>query len=214
MSRRREILNKMHKKRKSLYFLTPMYYDVNFINKKLIHPITERNDDKNFLIDVSFLVKGNDNTPKVVFSLENVDDETLTMDIYKLQLHHCFVEGDFGGENDEEVNIFLNIPKIWNEDFNKFIKGKYSEFSDAYKKHLTQIYGSSRASEKDGLGIDGLPAVHMYDVIYPTDEIRARFANVLGVNIKEIGHEIMEAPNIEIESWKSLKELEEVDKTR
>lgn len=207
MSKRREIIEKRNKKRKSLYFLTPMYYNVSFMNKKLIHPITERTDGNSFLIDVAFLIKGDDGEPKVVFSLDNVDDETLAMDIYKLQLHNCYSDGKYDGENDEEVNIFLNVPKIWKKDFNKFIDGKYSEFSDAYKKHLIQIYGEGTAD--DGLGKDGLPLVTMHDILYPTNEIKQKFADVLGVLVKDIGAEVFEAPDKEIESWKPLKELTE-----
>lgn len=195
MSLRREMLGKISVRRRSKTFLVPM----------LEMPLMHISEDKNYLIDVGFTTVG---YPQVVLVFDNIDYEPLRTDIYKLQNHYCCVDVEYG-DNDKEVIIYLNIPEEFRKDFDKFIEGRYTEFSDKYKELLVRTYGEGR---QEGFNSkDGLPNMSMYDVIYPEESVKSRLAESLStgnhrVNWKDI-KEVLDPPNKKYEVFKKAEDL-------
>jgi len=186
MSLRRKIIKQIGYKKKSEKFFLPL----------LGYNKCEYTD---YLIDLSIIF----NQYKFVIIFDNVDDEALSTMIYKLQNHYMFTEAQYD-DNNREVCLFFNIPTEYKNDFDLFVKGKYSKLSDNYKKLLTKVYGKGTmdgVSEKTGL-----PNISMYDVIYPTDKNKKQLGDILNVKYSLI-KEILSPPNIEFEEYKTIDEL-------
>lgn len=167
--------------------------------------LTHQNDNTNYLIDVSFVQIG---FPQLVLIFDNIDYTPLKEDIHRLSMKHCYVDSEYA-DDDKEICMFFDIPKEYKKDFELFTRGRYSEFSDKYKNVLCNIYGTKR--EKGISAKTGLPNVNMFDVIYPTDELRKLMGKQLNVNWRLI-KEVLDPPNIELEEFKTIEELYEEHK--
>lgn len=192
MSLRREINNKIEYKNKSKNFLLPM------LEVKL--------SDK-YLLDVGFIQGG---FPQIVIIFENVDHETLKMDIYKLQNMYLYVDACYD-DDDKEVCLFFDVPKEYLDDFDLFVQGKYSKFSEKFKQLLIRKFGNKRAT-----GINpknGLPTISMQSALYPVDSERRALANSLGVKLEYIT-EVLDPPNFKYEEYKSIEELKKLYERR
>lgn len=194
-SSRRKWLKNIDYIKKSKAFLFPM------LETSLMH----QNDNVNYLIDVSFMHVG---FPQIVLIFDNVDDVCLQEDIHRLSMKHCYVDSEYA-DDDKEVCMFFDVPKEFKKDFELFTRGKYSKFSDKYKTLLCNIYGTKR--EKGISPKTGLPNVNIFDVIYPTNELRKLMGKQLNVNWKLID-EVLDPPNIELEQFKTIEELYEEHK--
>ena len=124
--KRREWLKNIKYLKKSGIFLLPM----------LQTPIYS----EGWLIDVGFVQMG---FPQIVISFDNVDDVPLKEDVHRLSMNYCYVDSEYGDE-DKELHMFFDVPKEFKKDFELFTQGKYSEFSDRYKKILVDKYGNTR----------------------------------------------------------------------
>lgn len=164
-------------------------------------------EGKNYFIDLGFTTVG---YPQIVYVFDNIDYEPLKMDIYKLQVHSEFADIAYG-DDCKEIIVYMNVPKKFRTDFDKFLQGKYSEFSEEYKQLLVKKYGEGRQT-----GINPknkLPNVSVYDAICPgVDQIKlladclsARGSRVDWRDIKEIVSSI----DIDVEKFKTIEELEE-----
>lgn len=195
MSRRREILGSSSNTKKCKAFLGVM----------LEMPLTHVGNGKNYFIDLGFTLDG---YPQIVYMFDNIDYEPLSMDIYKLQNHHCFVDIEYA-DSDKEVVVYLDVPKEFRADFDKFIQGKYSEFSDKYKALLVKKYGEGRQEGTNPK--NGLPNRSMYDMIYPEPAQKKLLAESLSVKGSTINwrdiKEIVSPPDIEEERFKTIEEL-------
>lgn len=192
-SKRREWLKGVKKKSKA--FLFPM------LQTSLIH----QNKDINYLIDVSFIQIG---FPQIVLVFDNIDYIPLKEDIHRLSMHHCYIDVEYG-DDDKEVCMFFDVPVEFKKDFELFTQGRYSQFSDKYKKVLTNIYTTKRDSGVSPSTM--LPNVSMYDVLYPTNDLKKLMAKQLSTNNHIVDwtmiNEVLDPPNIELEEFKTIEEL-------
>lgn len=145
----------------------------------------------------------NEEEPKLVIIFDNIEDIDLNLQIYKLKKYYTFEK--ISTINDEIV-VILKIPDVYIKDYNKFLQGKYSTFSEDYKKTLMKIHGSKGLS---GVNEKGLPLVSIYDVINPSKDKIRELENILGVK-KGIIKEIYDIPNLDLEYYKSIKELKKI----
>jgi len=189
MSQRRRINELIKYKKKAKNFILPMLG---------IPPVQY----EPYLIDCNIITEG---FPKVVVIFDNIDDEPLKMLIYKLQSDYLFLDCEYG-DDDKEVILFFDIPKEFKKDFECFIKGAYSQFSDAYKNKLT-TYFRKETCEDWGL-------VSMWDTIYPKEHKRIQIAEKYGAKLEDI-KELISSPDLEHEIYRTIEELKEAyDKAR
>lgn len=194
MSTRRKIIDEFQIRKKSRLFIPPM------LKTRLYH---ESKDSH--LIDVSLY-----ESDKFVLTFDNVDYEPLKMDIYRLQNHSSFCDIDFGDDN-KEINLLMKVPEEFKTDFDKYLEGKYSKFSKHYKILLTNKYNDER---KQGFNDrNGLPNLSVFDVIYPNEDCREKLAQSLSIGSSIVKFdenadiELIDAPNREVEDFKTVEEL-------
>jgi hypothetical protein len=196
VGKRKEWLNKIDYKKKCKMFLLPM------LNTSLYH---NNVDGVNYLIDVSLVQMG---FPQMVVTFDNVDYIPLKEDIHRLSMSSEYVDSEYG-DDEKEVNMFFDVPKIYKKDFELFTQGLYSQFSVGYKELLERVHGSKR---NNGISPEtSLPNVNIYDVIYPTDDLKKLMAKQLStanhhVDWKNI-NEVLDPPKIELEEFKLVEEL-------
>ena len=178
-------------KNKSRLFLLPM------LGIKLLHINKEREID--YLIDVNFLQIG---FPQIILIFDNFDYEPLKEDIYRISNISEYIDCEYS-DDDKEVVLFFDVPLKFKKDFELFVKGKYSKFSENYKKVLIEEYKSYRNT---GLNKFNLPKVSIYDAIYPLESTRRMIADELEQNI-ELIEEVLDAPNLDKEEFKYIDEL-------
>lgn len=111
--------------------------------------------------------------------------------------------------NDDEIIYKFNILSEDYYIYDLFVQGKYSEFPENYKKALTDIYGREVNREDY--------KVTEYNVLYPQDYKRKQIAKRLSFGKDSVIdwtmiHEVLDAPNLEYESYKTLQELKELNK--
>lgn len=181
MSKRREICKTIDYKGKAKNFILPM----------LGVPISQFSP---YMIDCNII---NEGFPKIVVIFDNIDDEPLKMLIYKLQSDYLFLDCEYD-DDDKEVVMFFDIPKEFKKDFEAFVGGKYSKFSEDYKKRLTLYFGK-KTCEEAGL-------VTMWDTINPTDKKRQEIADKYDISIDSI-KELISIPNLEHEIYRTIEEL-------
>lgn len=181
MSFRRDIIESRDYKRKSKLFLLPM----------LDYPLDEYEP---YLIDCNVVL----DPGKLVVIFDNLDDDPLSMLVYKLQSSYLYLDSNFD-DDDKEVVMFFDIPKEFKEDFIRFTQGKYSEFSDKYKKKLISFFGKETSSV--------YAQFSMYDALYPTEEKRKERAGDLGYDQWEDIKELFSIPTLEYEEYKSIEDL-------
>lgn len=193
MSLRREINRTLNYKRKTKNFLLPL----------LETPLIHTNKDTNYLIDVLTVQSG---FPQIVTIFDNIDYEPLSMDIYRLNNNSLYIDSNYDDDN-KEVCLFFDIPREYRNDYELYIQGKYSQFSDKYKQLLVKTYGSGRLNTYSE--ITGLPHVSIYDAIYPTDEKRKAIASSLKCSVDDIV-EVLSPPDMEFEEYKTIEQLKEL----
>lgn len=181
MSLRRQIIKDRDYKRKSKLFILPM----------LDYSLDEYEP---YLIDCNIDLK--DNTIVVIF--DNLDDDPLSMLIYKLQSSYLYLDSKFD-DDDKEVVMFFEVPKEFKKDFIKFTQGKYSEFSEKYKKKLIGLFGKETSSV--------YAQFSMFDALYPTEEKRKERAEDLMYDKWEDIKELFSVPKLEFEEYKCIDDL-------
>lgn len=107
-------------------------------------------------------------------------------------------------EDTDEILLSFKIPERHHDNYDLFKKGKYSEFDNEFKKLITNYFGNKT--------IKDTYHVTEYNAIYPQDFKKKQIAERLyepkdikeGLkNIKEV----LEAPDMEKETFKSLQQL-------
>lgn len=107
-------------------------------------------------------------------------------------------------EDLDEIVLEFDIPDKYHDDFYLFVEGKYSKFSLDYKSVLMKYFGTR--------GIAKGHKVNEFDTIYPKTYKKLELAKVL-YDKKDITEgvknivEVLEAPDIEKETFKTLTEL-------
>lgn len=203
MSTRRKIIkdNKLYggKSTKATHFLLPFYgWGKAFYT--------------DYLISVN--IKDDLKEPRIIFIFDNIDEDSLLTQIYKLTNHHCYEDSWYDDDN-KEVIVSMKIPKEFIKDYRLFLEGKYSKFSDKYKEILTKIYGRGvhplfEINEKgERIGFSKTAhKVTVFEAITPTNDKRIAIGRRLGINLPEDA-EVFDRVNIEEESYLSIKELKE-----
>lgn len=137
----------------------------------------------------------------VILNNEDSEFEPLTALIYRLTNDSLFSES-YTDNEDKEIILTFDLTKGWLSDLNKFKKGAYSKFSDVLKRKLVKYYGEGSSTDHKST---------IYDSIYPTDEKKKLLISFLGVDVpvSELT-EVMDKPNLEIEQYKNLKQLQEI----
>lgn len=111
-------------------------------------------------------------------------------------------------EHDDEIVVYFNIPKENHDNFDLFIKGKYSKFSNNYKKVIESFYG--------GLYNKDSYYVYEMDVIHPSEwkrlQIAKRFYNDKEAKEKlNFITEVLDIPDLEKEKFRLLQDLETIN---
>ncbi len=152
--------------------------------------------DKNYLINCSINLEN----PKIMLILSNEDYEPITSLINRLTNDYHFSESWMDDEN-REIILSFDL-EDFNLDFRRFLKGRYSTFSEGLKKRLVKCYGTISAP--------GYKA-SVYDAIVPTEEKRKALAEYLGEGIKDLPNgEVLDIPSPQIEQYYTYKNLEEL----
>jgi hypothetical protein len=104
---------------------------------------------------------------------------------------------------DDEIDIFFKIPEEFKDDFDLYLLGKYSEFSDDFKAVLTSFFGIKTIKEGH--------TVSVHNTIYPEDFKRKLIAEHLSYKNSVIDYtlikEVLDRPNLDKERFKQLSIL-------
>jgi hypothetical protein len=123
----------------------------------------------------------------VVFRSKDLT-EKLDLEITRISTFHKRIEID-------EFFIYVYVPRPeYYDDYDKFIKGKYSKFSERYKKLLTVEYGKYKKGES--------VKTKIYKVIYPTKTEIDSLSKLLNVENKDLIEEVMSKPDLYEETFK------------
>jgi len=167
-------------------FLLPMIgYDRLFYSDELISA---------YIID--------DDKPKLAIVFENSDTVELQRCIEILGRNREFISMDYDDDN-KEVVLIMNIPKYYMIDYNMFIIGRYSKFSNAYKELLLDVHG-----RKTGNG----ECIMMVDALHPDLKARKYKADKMGCNPDDLPNgEVMSVPTISEEQYNKANQLKQVE---
>lgn len=111
-------------------------------------------------------------------------------------------------EEEDEMVIELAIHENYYNDFSLFIQGKYSEFSDVYKKIIVSYFGNKTI--KDSYHVTEYNTIHPQEFkkkqiaerLYEPKDLKEGLANI---------KEVLEIPNLEQETFKTIQELEQLN---
>ena len=109
----------------------------NFIFPMLDVDLIHVSKEHNYLIGV-YPIK---DKSQIVMVFDNIDFEPLKMDIYKLQNNPYYLDSKYD-DDDKEVCLLFNIPKEYVEDFERYLQGKYSQFSLCENYNLVEPHDS------------------------------------------------------------------------
>ncbi len=146
---------------------------------------------KNF---INFYIKDHKKR-KLVIVFEESEDEDFNIFISILAENPYFSQC---WNDDNELIIEMEIPITFHYDFQMFLEGKYSEFSDKFKNMLTRFYGKEQSANNK---------VTMYEVLYPSEEKRKLIANELDVDVKIMPNEVFSIPKLDDEKYLTIEEF-------
>lgn len=160
--------------------------------------------EKNCLINCHINL---DNRELIVI-LYNEEFEPLTSLIQKITNNPLFSESWLENQGEEILLSFKlsgrykfsSREDVMKADFDNFVAGKYSRLSDELKEILGKAYGTTP--------VLGSHRASIHDALHPTTEKRYALAKEYDVDIRDVPSEVMGAPNLNIEQYKSYKELE------
>lgn len=153
---------------------------------------------KNYLINCHI---ENLQNPKIICILSNRFDkpeEPFISLLQRLSYHYSFSESWYDNEN-EEIVFSFDVNKKFLKDYEYFLQGRYSLFSDDLKKRLVTAYGAVTGPKH---------LVNIWDAIYPSDKKRMAIAENLGINVELMPFgEVFDPPEIEIERYYTINDL-------
>jgi hypothetical protein len=154
----------------------------------------------NWLIDCYIKVEDK----KIVIVLGNETNDDLSMLVYKLQALSEWESEDLYDDNNEIV-ITCKVPSQYLEDFNKFLSGDYSKFSEKYKELLFRKGFYTKLTADNSLDKYGFPVKSVYEMVYPPEGKLKILEKAIGVKLHK--REIMSSPDLILEEYKSVSEL-------
>lgn len=101
-------------------------------------------------------------------------------------------------DGEDEVVIYFTVPERWRDDFDTFISGKYSTFTDKYKDVIVRFFGKKSQPEHH--------EVSEYDIITAPVFKRKEFAEWLDVDVSLI-KEVFQRPNMDREMYSPIEDL-------
>jgi hypothetical protein len=143
------------------------------------------------------------NTFVAIFENKLEESEELRTILYILYNHYSFKNDISGPDENEEIVLEFEIPKEFRNDFQTFLLGEYSAFTDKLKETLMKMYHPKGGSSGKG------GEVKMFDCLYPTTKKKQEIANELGVDYKIIPNEVLSIPKLSDERYYTLGELKE-----
>ncbi len=149
---------------------------------------------KNNLINVH--IDEDFNEPKLYLIIDYLPNIEESMS--RLRTNSIYIGHEIS-ECGTEVIIKFKIPDRYLDIFDKFIKGKYSEFNNEYKQILTDMYGI-KVNPNGKL-------VTVQDIIYPRGEKRKQIAKELNVELSSVPSEVFDTPDLSYEIYKPIKQL-------
>lgn len=151
-----------------------------------------KNDFNDKLINVH--INNDFDDPRLLLIIDY--DPSMQESLARLQQNNIYVGHTI---NEDEAIIEFRIPHKYHDIFNKFIKGKYSEFNNEYKQILTNINGY-KVNYKGRV-------VTIYDAIHPRKDKIKQIADELLVDISII-KEVFDIPDLEYEIYQPIEQLE------
>lgn len=192
MSTRRQLIRqKKLKSTKTTQFLLPILgfqlssYPNQFISSYIIHSREAE-------------------LPKIVVTFENISDKHEDFEIFKMHIYKMQNIPEFRDDlstyddEDKELVLVFDLKKEFIKDYELFIQGKYSKFSDKLKDLLIKVYGKGQAPGHKA---------SMFDTLYPKDEKRKLLADHIGYDDYTKLEEVLDSPDLNFEVYRSTKEF-------
>jgi hypothetical protein len=158
-----------------------------------------------FLLPLVSIPKSYFNNASAVFALNehNLDltkhvfvvfekDKLTCFELERFQTFKTYHNHEYIGEF---VLLTFALPKEFHKDYKRFLKGKYSKFSDEAKIAISHHTAFKIKNEK-GKYEDS----KIFKILYPNKLDRYELADKLGVNLEE-NCEIMSSPDLEKETF-------------
>lgn len=167
---------------KSVFFLLPLTLvpKTYFNNARAIYALNSHKP-------------GLDHHVFVLFEKDQIEDYELSrfqnFNTYHSNTYHS--TEDFG----EFVLITFEIPSDYHKDHKRFLKGKYSKFSEKAKNAIGNHF-LFRVKDDNGKVVDSA----LFKVLFPKNEDRESLATTLGIQLDE-NCEIFDSPNLELETF-------------
>lgn len=144
---------------------------------------------------INFYISDFKEDPKITMVFENSEDICF-IDFITVLMENPYFNQSWDDHN--EISLEFSLPREYEYDFDMFLLGKYSEFSDKFKNLLLKTYGREKSDNNK---------VTMYEVLYPSDLKRKLIAEDLNVNLKVVPNEVFSVPNIDDERYLTIKEF-------
>lgn len=190
MSKRRKYIeeNGLRQNLSTIFILPMLEYSPEFFPKEFIDTyIVDSEDDK-----------------KIICIFEDSSSEDLKGALWQMQNHDDFHSIDYA-DNNKEIVVVFNIPKTREVDFNLFLVGRYTKFSNDYKEILLDYHGRKSGAGKSIMMIDALFPDHL------AKKWRADKMSVPGstpVSINDLpGGEVVSIPDLDKEKYINIDEL-------
>lgn len=136
---------------KSVYFILPMI-DINSNYRHLIN---------SYLGDSKYPT---DNFNKILVELKYKDNTIL---------NNIHLENNYETEDGTYIYVF-NIPEKYNEDYQLFLKGKYSLFSEKYKKKILSFVIKKP-----------IQTSYVYKILYKTSDLKFELEESIGQELPD-----------------------------
>lgn len=124
----------------------------------------------------------------ILFEKDQIEDYELSR-FQNFNTYHS--TEDFG----EFVLITFELPSDYHKDHKRFLKGKYSKFSEKAKNAIGN-HTSFRVKDTNGKVVDSV----IFKILFPKNEDREYLSDLLGVQLDE-NCEIFDSPNLDLETF-------------
>lgn len=123
---------------------------------------------------------------------------SMFLDYIKFNRNYIAYEEDI-----DEISLYFKIPDRNKKNYQMFLQGKYSKFSNEFKELLKGYFGVRSIKETY--------KVNVIDVIVPQEFKRQQVADRLGVDVSLI-EEVLDKPDLVAETYKPIDKLLEQPK--
>lgn len=182
-----------------------IYQNLTFNKLKLTTSKQDETKSVFFLLPLTLVPKTYFNNARAIYALNShkpeldhhvfilfEKDKIENYEMYRFQNFNTYHSTeDFG----EFVLITFEIPSDYHKDHKRFLKGKYSKFSEKAKNAIGNHF-LFRVKDDNGKVVDSA----LFKVLFPKNEDRESLATTLGVQLDE-NCEIFDSPNLELETF-------------